>query len=237
MTAMFGPGWTSIVVNPYHAARGTLYRFIAAAARSWSGCMLGVGCGARPYRAVLPAGLQQVGLDLDQERNRLRGLADAYYDGTRFPFEDASFDCVLCSQVLEHVPEPDAFLREIARVLRPGGQLVLTVPFLWPEHEQPWDAYRFTSYGLIASINRAGLNIVAVEKSLTGLAALIQLFQGRIDQMIWCRIEARWVKMLARTLLGGFHCPMNIIGIIMSRLPSLDRDLYLDNFVVARKVL
>jgi len=235
MTAMFRPGWVSFVFNPYHAARVALYRFIANATRSWSGCMLDVGCGARPYRGVLPAGLQQLGLDLDQERNRRRGLADAYYDGTRFPFEDASFDCVLCSQVLEHVSEPGAFLEEIARVLKPDGELLLTVPFLWPEHEQPWDAYRYTSYGLIGSFERAGLEVLVAEKSLTGLAALVQLFQGRIDQMIWSRAGTRRAKLLVRALLAAFHCPMNILGAILTRLPSLDRDLYLDNCVVARK--
>ena len=56
----------------------------------------------------------------------------------------------MCNQVLEHVFNPDDFVREIARVLKPGGALLLTVPFVWNEHEQPYDYARYSSFGLRA---------------------------------------------------------------------------------------
>ena len=65
--------------------------------------------------------------------------ADRSYDGKTFPFSDGEFDAVLTSEVLEHVFNPDEFLSEINRVLRDDGVLLLTVPFVWDEHEQPFD--------------------------------------------------------------------------------------------------
>lgn len=68
--------------------------------------------------------------------------------GDQLPFEDQSYDFALCTQVLEHVRKPAAVLQEISRILKPGGQLFLTVPQSWEEHEQPYDYYRFTQFAL-----------------------------------------------------------------------------------------
>lgn len=74
----------------------------------------------------------------------------------RLPFQDGSFDAVLCTQVLEHLPDPGAALPELARVLKPGGQLFLTAPMSHPEHQIPHDFYRYTSWGLRLLLERAG---------------------------------------------------------------------------------
>jgi SAM-dependent methyltransferase len=72
------------------------------------------------------------------------------------PFGDNHFDFVLCTEVLEHVENPQSCLTEIFRVLRPGGQLFLTVPFFHLEHQIPHDYFRFTSYGLLMLASKAG---------------------------------------------------------------------------------
>jgi SAM-dependent methyltransferase len=79
-----------------------------------------------------------------------------------FPLPDASFDTVLCSDVLEHIAEPQAFLRETARILKPGGTLLLMVPFFYWLHEKPHDYYRYTEFGLRWLIARAGLDAGSV---------------------------------------------------------------------------
>lgn len=71
------------------------------------------------------------------------------------PVSDATYDTVLCSEVLEHVANPHAALREICRVLRPGGALLLSVPFLARLHEEPHDYFRYTEHGLRAMLNPA----------------------------------------------------------------------------------
>lgn len=70
-------------------------------------------------------------------------------DVQRLPFPDDSFDTVLCTEVLEHVPDPWGAVREIRRVLRPGGQALLTSPFMWPWHgsKRYADYWRFTADG------------------------------------------------------------------------------------------
>lgn len=82
---------------------------------------------------------------------------DAISDLTRLPFASDSFDAVICFQVLEHVPEPKAVIREIQRVLRPGGMLFLSAPQSWCQHQKPYDYFRYTSFGLRHLFSEAGL--------------------------------------------------------------------------------
>ncbi len=65
-----------------------------------------------------------------------------------FPLPDDTFDSILCSDVLEHIADPFAFMRETARVLKPGGDLMLMVPFFYWLHETPHDYYRYTEFAL-----------------------------------------------------------------------------------------
>jgi SAM-dependent methyltransferase len=73
---------------------------------------------------------------------------DVRGDLERLPLRGASADCILCMVVLEHTPNPRQVILEFGRVLKPGGKLVMVVPFLWEEHQQPHDYFRFTRYGV-----------------------------------------------------------------------------------------
>jgi SAM-dependent methyltransferase len=87
----------------------------------------------------------------------VRHVVDVWGDGNALPFATGSADCVLLSEVLEHVPRPENLLREAARVLRPGGRVLLTVPFMAPLHQLPYDYWRFTHEGLRRMLADAGL--------------------------------------------------------------------------------
>jgi SAM-dependent methyltransferase len=76
----------------------------------------------------------------------------------------AAYDTVLCSEVLEHVARPDRALREIYRVLRPNGCLILSVPFLSRLHEEPHDYWRFTEHGLRTVASREGFTVRELER-------------------------------------------------------------------------
>jgi SAM-dependent methyltransferase len=114
------------------------------------GDILDVGAGAQPYRPLLPADARYRAIDV-----KLAGEAfgyempdTEYFEGDRWPVDDASVDVVLATETLEHVPEPSSFLAEARRVLRPGGKLILTVPFAARWHYIPHDYWRYTPASL-----------------------------------------------------------------------------------------
>ncbi len=79
------------------------------------------------------------------------------------PFADRRFDTIILSDVLEHIPTPEALCGEISRVLAPGGYLILNVPFYYWLHEEPHDYYRYTEYALRRFVDLAGLRLVVFE--------------------------------------------------------------------------
>lgn len=130
------------------------------------GRLLDVGCGQRPYEHLFaPYVSEYVGIEHEatfEQTNASQSdkKPDLYYDGTRLPFDDGSFDTVLNVQVLEHTPHPDLLVKEMGRVLRPGGTLLLSAPFQFRLHEQPHDYFRYSPHGLRVLCEAAGLEIV-----------------------------------------------------------------------------
>jgi SAM-dependent methyltransferase len=115
---------------------------------------LDLGCGTAPHRGVCErAGFTHVGVDYEGDAALV--LADAHC----LPFEKHSFDFVLSIAVLEHVRHPLVFMREVARVLRPGGTFIGTVAFLEPFHARSY--YHHTHLGLLNCLNHAPLECVA----------------------------------------------------------------------------
>ena len=227
----FNPGLTGLLINPFYHARKGLYRAIAGLAGSLRGRVLDVGCGQKPYEHLF-ACEQYVGLEFDSEQNRMNKKADYFYAGGAFPFGNAEFDSAVCNQVLEHVFNPDDFVREIARVLKPGGALLLTVPFVWNEHEQPYDYARYSSFGLRALLERNGFTVGSLFKTNAGVPALAQLAAGYLYKVTHTRSFP--FNLLLNLLLIA---PVNIAGAIFGWLLPAVQDIYLDNVVFAtRKV-
>ncbi len=111
------------------------------------GRMLDIGCRTRRYEPIFSNVVESyVGLDWPQIDSR--AYPDVMGDAMKIPFANSSFDVVLATELMEHQPPPHLFLAEVSRVLREGGALILSVPFLEPLHEEPRDFYRFTPYCL-----------------------------------------------------------------------------------------
>ncbi len=141
---------------------------IAKAAPRARGRLLDVGCGDKPYEPTFrPYVTEYIGIEHESVFPNTNASAgerrpDLYYDGTKLPFEDRSFDTVISIQVLEHTPRPQPLLHEMARVLRPDGLLILSAPFSGRLHEEPYDYFRYTPHGLRAMCGEAGLEVTEV---------------------------------------------------------------------------
>jgi SAM-dependent methyltransferase len=116
------------------------------------------------------------------------GQLDVVADLASLPFREGVFDAVLCTQTLEHMAQPAAVLQDTAAVLKPGGRLYLSVPFLGdPIHQEPYDFFRYTSYGLRHLIEKADLTPVSVSP-MGGVFFLFSCY------LWWCAIVYRTVS-------------------------------------------
>lgn len=108
------------------------------------------------YRILFGDKQDYIGIDLKPGDNVDIVLKDSYM----YPFEDDTFDLVLCGQVLEHCENPFKLIEECARVLKPGGFFLGVAPFVWPEHKFPVDCWRILPDGWIALFKYAKLKHV-----------------------------------------------------------------------------
>lgn len=154
------------VANPWRPYARYISELEAAIASAIAGLglrdgqrVLDFGCAERPYHDCFPAGVEVVGADLPGN-----AVADVHVvrDGS-VPEASGSFDAVLSTQVLEHVAEPAVYLAESARLLRPGGQLLLSTHGYFFFHPDPVDYWRWTGAGLRKVVEDAGLRATRFE--------------------------------------------------------------------------
>lgn len=147
------------------------------------GRLLDLGCGHVPLYASYRPHVAEVtcvdwanSLHDNPHLDRLVDLNGA------LPFGDASYDTVILSDVLEHLAEPLPLLREVARVLAPGGRLLLNLPFLYRIHEAPHDYARYTAYALRRFVQAAGLQVMELQPVGGSLAVFADLLGKHLEQ-------------------------------------------------------
>lgn len=226
----FNPSLLGLFINPFYFARKGLYKNISELMNNIDGDVLDIGCGQKPYENLCKCD-KYIGLELDTLENRNYKKADYFYDGKSFPFENCSFDSIILNQVFEHVFNPDIFLKEINRVIKISGRFLISVPFVWSEHEQPFDFARYSSFGIKSLLERHGFEIVEYRKSVNNLGAIFQLLSDYIYKKTVTKNS--YVNIIFTTLLIS---PVNIIGLVLSNILPKNNDLYLDNIILLKKI-
>jgi SAM-dependent methyltransferase len=226
---MHAPSWISLFINPFYFARKGLNENVKELAHNIVGKTLDVGCGSKPYQSLYKSS-EYVGLEFDTPENRRIKNADFFYDGETFPFSADEFDSVVANEVFEHVFNPDNFLDEIYRILKKDGKIIMTMPFVWDEHEQPIDYARYSSFGIKFILEKHGFEILEQRKTLDDIRVIFQLISLYIFKKL--RTNNGKINILIIFILIA---PINILGSLMNLILPSNSDLYLDNIILARK--
>ena len=227
----FNPGFLGIFINPFYFVRKALYENTLALAKNITGKTLDIGCGYKPYESLFSETTEYIGIDYDSPENKKNTKIDVFYSGHKFPFNDSTFDSAVLTQVLEHIFNPDEFLSEINRVLKKNGKLLLSVPFVWDEHEQPRDYARYSSFGISHILKEHGFKIIEKRKTLNDVRVIFQLINCYIHK----KIPAKNYK-VRLCFYVVFITPFTLLGIIFSKILPKNDDLYMDNIILAEKI-
>ena len=168
--------------------------------------VLDAGAGTSPYRKLFRHARYEAA-DFAELGTNYAPL-DYVCDLTDIPVEDGRFDRVLCNQVLEHLPEPGRALRELNRVMRPGGRMFLSVPLFYEEHQQPYDFYRYTQFSLRRLAEEAGFEVVRVE----WLEGYLGTVSYQFHQMYrWLPSDLRTIRTMGVGWRGLYVAPMILL--------------------------
>ncbi|MHA1381254.1 MAG: class I SAM-dependent methyltransferase [Candidatus Helarchaeota archaeon] len=196
---------------------------------------LDVGCGDKPYKEFFSDVITEyIGVDLPQKEsaNRLPKRADIYHDINKgLPFNNCSFDTILCTEVLEHIHEPDKLMAEINRVLKKEGYLILSAPQVWGLHEEPHDYFRYTKYGLKYLAEKNGLEVINIEKR-GGLWAMVG--QRIISFIHYNYVDGR--NILMKLLFKSIYIVIGQICLFLDIFYKHKSDT-LGNTIVAKKIV
>jgi SAM-dependent methyltransferase len=168
------------------------------------GRTLDVGCGQKPYQnSFFSSAAEYIGVDYLTDRSR----PDVVGSATDLPFADQTFDTVVCTEVLEHVPDPLKALMEMNRVLKESGKLILSTPMYWPRHEVPYDFFRYPYDGLLSLASRSGLNIEEIYnrgRSYCFIGQVVQQTQP-IASSLFNRLLNKFFLLCDRRLKHDIH--------------------------------
>lgn len=228
--SLFQPTFLGLFFNPFFIIRRGLYNGISQFSSYMHGRLLDFGCGSKPYKALFTVS-EYVGADIEVSGHDHRHEAiDVYYDGKTLPFADDSFDSVFSSEVFEHVFNLSQILDELHRVLKPGGHMLLTVPFVWDEHEIPYDFARYTSFGLKHILQEKGFVVVQEKKTTSYVSTLCQMWAAYVYQHIFPKH-----KILRIALTPLFITPITLCGLLLSVILPKNMNFFHNNVMVVQK--
>lgn len=225
----FRPG----ISHPFYFIRTGLYEGISERAGHLHGTLLDFGCGEKPYKSLFTKVTKYIGLDFENPGHSHKNEnIDVFYNGENIPFDDGYFDSALCSEVFEHLFNLELSLDELCRVLKPGGTLLVTCPFVWEEHELPHDYARYTTLALTHLFEKHGFQVVEYQKKGNFIQTIAQLKILNFTRTLARRIN----KVPGGHYLSKFCVTaINLWAVTKSKIMINDQSIYLSNVFLVKK--
>jgi SAM-dependent methyltransferase len=234
-TDIFITKWFHIFSHPFFLIRKGIKIKIEVLAKELTGKILDFGCGAKPYSQYFTHADEYIGLDIEKlGHEHANEQIDVYYDGKTIPFDENHFDAVFSSEVFEHVFNLEEVLPEIHRVLKPGGKLLFTCPFAWPEHEVPYDFARYSSFGIKAIIERNGFKIIEQHKTGHFFEVLMQYLILYVFYFLPKKPAALYYFLHQLFILPLLLFTLFISFLLPNKMKR--KDLYFNNILLVEKV-
>ncbi len=226
----FQPNFLSFIINPFFFIRLRLFQKIRKLAPKLEGKLLDFGCGRKPYKNLFVNVKEYIGLDMQQTgHDHSLSEIDVFYDGKKIPFENETFDAIFSAEVFEHIFNLDEILDELYRVLKKDGKMLITIPFMWGEHEQPYDYARYTSFAIRHILEQKGFRIITSEKTGKASETILQLYTSYLYSFFPKN------KILSVILNVIFIFPLHLLGGIFTLILPNNRDIYFNNVVLVQK--
>jgi ubiquinone/menaquinone biosynthesis C-methylase UbiE len=176
------------------------------------GIVLDIGCGEQPYKDILSQRAEKIiGADHLSVVSSMT-FVDVSASAMQLPFKGEKFDTVVSFQVMEHLPEPLLFLKEINRVIKKGGYVLITTPFMWGEHSAPYDFFRYTRYGLKYLAEKAELEVISITPDTKYWSTAVL----RFNYYIW-RFAVKFPPL--KIILKPFLWIDQLIALYLDKLP------------------
>lgn len=210
-------------MNPGKLARQAILDYMFYSKKYVSGRVLDVGCGQKPYEFIFKENTKEyIGLDFDKANKK----ADYIGTALKLPFKSNSFDTIISTQVLEHVEDPRLMINEINRVLKKGGNLILTAPMNYKLHEVPRDFYRYTRFGLNHLFESNGFQVIEI-KQVGG-------FWRVIGQKLSIKFYGDSKSLITKLTKGPICALIQLFFSFLDRL-DLDPSETLDYLIIGKK--
>lgn len=214
--------------------RKKLLKAICKHSKYMHGKMMDFGCGSKPYKSLFNVD-EYIGVDFHGEGHSHKNeQIDVFYDGKTLPFPDNHFDSVFSTEVFEHVFNLEEMVVELRRVMKSGAKILVTCPFVIPEHEQPNDYGRYSSFGLKHLFEKNNFKVIEYEKIGNHFDSLVQLRISLFSLVILPKFNK---LVIVKPILASIIYPLfNIYALLFSWLFSKRKVLYLNNVIVCEKV-
>jgi SAM-dependent methyltransferase len=237
MSAPISTHFNPSISYPFYFMRSAVLAGVTENSAAMHGTMMDFGCGSKPYKSIFKVD-KYIGVDYANEgHSHDNEDIDVYYDGKTIPFPDNYFDSILCSEVFEHLFELETLLKELNRVLKSGGKMLVTCPFVWNEHEVPIDYARYTQYSLRYLFEKNNFTVVKQERKGSFVEVIVQMINLYLMETVFGKytLKEYYARRVINRVQPFFMAINNVMGYGLSRILPKRYDLYLSNVFVVEK--